>query len=355
MTEARIDSSNREFTRYDQVEKRHTYRLAENPSDEFDEDYEIRAFNFGRWLDGSADERDAFAAEFSAAVREIGFSILTNHGVDPALYERLEEEVVRLFATTPLDDKLRYRAKRFGSVSQGYFPIRETSDIHPDLVEGWVWCRRAFDIPQHREQPFNAEDFWPDPGFEAIFRELVLAHEPLIRPIAQAMFQGLGVDPHVYDDKLEQTNFGLRLNYYPPLDDNADRSGAGRLLGHEDVDLFTILPASSVEGLQVWNHASGKWVRLNAPRGSIIVNTGDYMQRITNDRLPSTTHRVGKPRDGSHRVKARVSFPMAVYVWEDEILEVLPGLGEPKYEPVRAIAFHTRSTSKFYGDDYAVE
>ena len=46
---------------------------------------------------------------------------------------------------------------------------------------------------------------------------------------------------------------------------------------------------------------------------------------------------------------------MAVYVWEDEILEVLPELGPPKYEPVKAIAFHTRSTSKFYGDGYAVE
>jgi isopenicillin N synthase-like dioxygenase len=94
---------------------------------------------------------------------------------------------------------------------------------------------------------------------------------------------------------------------------------------------------------------------MNAPAGSIIINTGDYIQRITNDRLPSTTHRVGKPADGSHLDQPRVSFPMAVYVWEDELLEVLPGLGEPKYEPVKAIAFHTRSTAKFYGDDYAVE
>jgi hypothetical protein len=37
------------------------------------------------------------------------------------------------------------------------------------------------------------------------------------------------------------------------------------------------------------------------------------------------------------------------------MLEVLPGLGEPKYPPVKAIAFHTRSTSKSYGDGYAVE
>jgi hypothetical protein len=45
---------------------------------------------------------------------------------------------------------------------------------------------------------------------------------------------------------------------------------------------------------------------------------------------------------------------MAIYLWEDELLEVLPGLGPPRYEAVKAIRFHTRSTSKFYGDAYAV-
>jgi isopenicillin N synthase-like dioxygenase len=355
MSASKVDASNREFLRYDQVEKRHTYRLAENPSDEFDEDYEIQVLDFDAYLNGDAAARARFADELAAAVQEIGFSILTGHGVDPSLYERLESRVEELFTATSLEDKMRFRARRHGSVSQGYFPIRETSDIHPDLVEGWVFCRRAFDIPQTRAEPFRPASFWPDPAYEPVFRELVLAHEPLFKPIAQAMLQGLGVDPHLYDGKLEQTNFGLRLNYYPPIDEDADESGAARLLGHEDVDLFTILPASRIEGLQVWNHMSGKWIRLTAPPGSIIINTGDYMQRISNDRLPSTTHRVGKPRDGSHTKTARVSLPMAVYVWEDEILEVLPGLGVAKYEPVRAITFHTRSTSKFYGDDYAVE
>jgi len=182
-----------------------------------------------------------------------------------------------------------------------------------------------------------------------------LSHETLFKPIAQAMLQSLGCDPHLYDDKLTNTNFGLRLNYYPVLSSEQERSGAGRLLGHEDVDLFTLLPAPREEGLQVWNHRSGKWIRLHAPEGSIIINTGDYMQRISNDRLPSTTHRVGNAAGDQHSSVPRVSFPMAVYVWENEILDVLPGLGEPKYKPVKAINFHTRSTAKFYGDDYAVE
>ena len=353
MTE--VQALNRDFEKYDQVRKSHTYRLAETDSDEFDQEFEIAALDFAPFLHGSEEDRARFAADFAAGLKEIGFAVLTGHGVDAALYDEVHDRVLDLFTTIPLEQKMRFRAQRHGSVNQGYFPIEETSDIHPDLVEGWVWCRRAFDLPQDRDGPFRAQDYWPRSADEAHFRRLVLAHEVLFKPIAQAMLQGIGTDPHAYDDKLTRTNFGLRLNYYPPLTDEQDRSGAGRLLGHEDVDLFTILPATDIDGLQVWNHRSSKWVRLRAPRGSIIINTGDYMQRISNDVLPSTTHRVGKPSDASHRSLARVSFPMAVYVWEDEMLEVLPGLGEPKYPPVKAIAFHTRSTAKFYGDDYAVE
>ena len=352
---ADVDALNQDFSRYDQVAKAHIYRLAESESDAFDAEYEIATLDFARFLKGSAEDRARFGEEFAAALGEIGFAVLTGHGVDPTLYDNIHDGVLDLFESTAMAEKMRFRATRHGSVNQGYFPIEETSDIHPDQVEGWVWCRRAFDIPQQRDAPFAPERYWPSAKQEPRFRKLVLAHEALFKPIAQAMLIGLGCDPHLLDDKLTETNFGLRLNYYPPMTAEQASSGAGRLLGHEDVDLFTLLPAPRVEGLQVWNHRSGKWVRMNAPPGSIIINTGDYMQRISNDRLPSTTHRVGKPADGSHLTRPRVSFPMAVYLWEDELLEVLPGLGLPKYEPVRAITFHTRSTAKFYGDDYAVE
>ncbi len=346
---------NQQFKKFDQVEKAHAYRLAEEVADQFDEEYRIAMLDLGEFLHGDADAKARFALAFATALKEIGFAVLVGHGVDPALYADMHDGVIDLFTATSLTDRMRFRAARHGSVSQGYFPIEQTSEIHPDLVEGWVWCRRAFDTPQAGNAAPNPAPFWPRPRDEPLFRKLVEAHEPLFKPIMQAILQGLGCDPHCYDDKLTTTNFGMRLNYYPPMSADQDGSGAGRLLGHEDVDLFTILPATKVDGLQVWNHRSEKWVRLHPPAGSIIINSGDYLQRITNDVIPSTTHRVGKPVDGSHRGQPRVSFPIAVYVWEDELLEVLPGLGEPKYPPVKAIQFHTRSTSKFYGDDYAVD
>jgi isopenicillin N synthase-like dioxygenase len=342
-----VHATNQDFIRYDQVEKRQNYHLAESGgAEEFDDGFQIRTVDIGRFLHGNDDDKHRFAMELGDALHEIGFAILEGHGVDPDLYAEAGRRIEQIFRTLTLDEKMRFRAERFGSVNQGYFPIKETSNMHPDLVEGWVFCRRAFE---------DTYSFWPMPEQAEFFRRIVAGHERLILPVMQSLLTYLGCDPHLFDSKLTGTNFGLRLNYYPPVSDADDASGAARLLGHEDIDLFTFLPAPEVEGLQILNRRNMKWVRITAPPGSIILNTGDYIQRISNDIFPSTTHRVSKPRDPRQRVATRVSFPMAVYLWEDEMLEVLPCIANPKYPPVKAIQFHTSITSKFYGDDYAVK
>ncbi|MDP9361767.1 MAG: hypothetical protein M3P29_09975 [Acidobacteriota bacterium] len=342
-----VRATNQDFIRYDQVEKRQTYHLAESEDEkQFDDEFTIRTVDIGRFLHGDADDKRAFASQLGEALHEIGFAILEGHGVDVAIYDEAARRIEEIFTRLTLDEKMRFRAARFGSVNQGYFPIKETSNMHPDLVEGWVFCRRAFEDPR---------SFWPLPEHAELFHRIVRAHEQLILPVMQSLLMYLGCDAHLFDAKLTGTNFGLRLNYYPPVSVADDASGAARLLGHEDIDLFTFLPAPRVEGLQILNRRNMKWVRISAPPGSIVLNTGDYMQRISNDIFPSTTHRVSKPRDPRQRGETRVSFPMAVYLWEDEMLEVLPCIANPKYPPVKAIHFHTSITSKFYGDDYAVK
>ncbi len=347
-----IEALNQDFKKYEQVNKGQTYHLAEKKEEDlFDDEYQIKTCDMSLFFHGGEDGKRKFAQQLGEAMQGIGFAILTNHGVDAALYDEAEKKTAELFETTTREERMKYHAQRFGSVNQGYFPMKETTIIHPDLVEGWVFCRRAFNMDNKPD--YNESDFWPRPGYEPFFRKVCLAHEALIFPIMQSILTYLGNDAHAYDKKFTKTNFGFRLNYYPPISKEDEASGAGRMLGHEDVDFFTILPAQSVDGLQVLNRKNMKWIRLEAPKGSIVLNTGDYMQRITNDILPSTTHRVSKPKNKSMNNKPRISFPMAVYVWEKEILEVLPNTGTPKYEPIEAETFHTRITSKYYGDAYA--
>ena len=363
-----VRASSAEYARYDQVGKP-DYHLAEaaDGAECFDEQFEFATCDLGRFLRGDAGDRRAFADELGAAMRDIGFAVLTGHGVDARLFDEAEAWVEDFFTSTPADDKTRFRAARHGAVSEGWFPIERTSDIHPDLVEGWVFGRRAFDLDDldERGRPFDPRALWPRPEFEPRalwprpefeprFRRWVEAGSALFRPIMQSILTGLGVDPHRFDDRLRRPHLALRLNYYPPLTGDLAASRAGRLLGHEDVDLFTLLPAPRIEGLQVLKR-DGRWARLRPPPGTIVLNTGDYLQRLSNDVLPSTTHRVGRPRDPALQRRSRVSFPLAAYLPPDDVLEVLPGTGTPKYEPIRVITFHTRTTAKFYGDDYAVE
>ncbi len=94
---ADVNALNRDFTRYDQVEKSHTYRLAEHPSDEFDDDYEIATLDLGQFLNGSAEDRNKFVEEFGAAVQDIGFSVLVGHGIDTKLYDETHDLVIELF------------------------------------------------------------------------------------------------------------------------------------------------------------------------------------------------------------------------------------------------------------------
>src|SRR5712691_3673266 len=141
-----IHATNQDFIRYDQVEKRQTYHLAEgDDAGQFDEEFVIRTCDVGRFF--RVDTR-GFAADLGDALREIGFAILEGHGVDPALYAEAETKVEELFTRLTLEEKMRFRAQRHGSVNQGYFPIKETSNMHPDLVEGWDFCRRAFERQQ---------------------------------------------------------------------------------------------------------------------------------------------------------------------------------------------------------------
>src|SRR5438552_5454095 len=204
---------NQDFIRYEQVEKRQTYHLAEDAREEFDEQFEIRTCDM---------RAPTFARDLGDALREIGFAILTGHGVDPLLYDEAEKKIAEMFTRCSMEDKMRFRAQRHGSVNQGYFPIKETSNMHPDLVEGWVFCRRAF----------GNDAFWPFPEYEPFFRQIVQGHEKLVLPIMQSMLAYLGCDPHLYDRQLTGTNIGLRLNYYPPMSRKGDESVAARLRGH---------------------------------------------------------------------------------------------------------------------------
>ena len=111
--------------------------------------------------------------------------------------------------------------------------------------------------------------------------------------------------PHIHNG-----NSILRCIHYPPI--ISEPKSAIRAEQHEDINLITLLVGASADGLQILTK-QGEWLNVTSLPDQIVVNVGDMLQRLTNNRLCSTTHRVVNPsRDKWHT--SRFSMPFFFYL-----------------------------------------
>ena len=121
-----IHAVNQEFRKYEGVVKDQEYNLVENKlEDQFDDEFVIQTCDMQEFFEGGKEGKAAFAQKLGKALEEIGFAVLSGHGVETNLYSQAEEKVAELFENVPLKDRIKYDAKRHGSVNQGYFPSKK--------------------------------------------------------------------------------------------------------------------------------------------------------------------------------------------------------------------------------------
>jgi isopenicillin N synthase-like dioxygenase len=102
-----------------------------------------------------------------------------------------------------------------------------------------------------------------------------------------------------------------------------DRAGGdARAAAHEDINLITLLVGSEEPGLEILRR-DGRWVPVTSLAGTIVVNVGDMLQRLTNARLVSTTHRVVDPPPPWNR-RSRHSIPFFLHFNPDVLIRTLP-------------------------------
>ena len=107
--------------------------------------------------------------------------------------------------------------------------------------------------------------------------------------------------------------------HYPELKNN---SAGLRAEAHEDINLITLLIGTEQEGLEVLNKEK-KWIPIDVGSNKIVCNVGDMLQRLTNDNLKSTTHRVCNPT-GKKKNQPRYSIPFFLHLNPDYMIETLP-------------------------------
>ena len=262
-----------------------------------------------------------FARSLGDSFERHGFAVLADHGLDAALIRHALADARAFFALP--DAVKRGYGVAGGGGQRGYTPFGvETArhGAHFDLKEFWHVGREL--APDHPARAVMPDNLWPRevPGFRAHALALYDALESLGRTVLRAIALHLGLSDQHFVAGTTDGNSILRLLHYPaaPFDGPNIRAGA-----HEDINTITLLLGAEEAGLEILGR-DGRWLAINPPPGAVVVNIGDMLARLTNDVLPSTTHRVVNPTP-ERRGRARYSMPFFLHFRPDFVIETLPG------------------------------
>ncbi len=253
----------------------------------------IPQLDLSDFTSGDPARKGKFVRALGKAYEEIGFVAIRHHGLDDDLQTELYEQVQNFFAL-PENVKQQYEVPGLAG-QRGYTSFgKEHAKDHNagDLKEFWQFgqCVKG-DAELSEMYPKNVS-VSELPMFNPIAMSVYKKLEDTGRTILQAIALYLKLDEDYFDAKIENGNSILRAIYYPPI--TKDPGEAVRSAEHEDINLITLLMGASADGLQVKNK-KGEWVGVTALPEHIVVNVGDMLQRLTNGKLRSTTHRVVNP------------------------------------------------------------
>jgi isopenicillin N synthase-like dioxygenase len=253
----------------------------------------IPVVNLADFLSGDPQLKQAFVNQLGKAYEEVGFVAVKNHGIPDELIADLYKYVQQFFSL-PAEAKKKYEIPGLAG-QRGYTSFGKEhakgSDA-PDLKEFFQFGQVVDDNdPIKSEYPDNVQ-VQDVAGFNTTFTKAYRAFEKSGRALLQAIALYLGLDEHYFDEYIHNGNSILRAIHYPPI--MQEPKSAIRAEQHEDINLITLLVGASADGLQILTKQND-WVPVTSLPEQIVVNVGDMLQRLTNNRLKSTTHRVVNP------------------------------------------------------------
>ena len=281
----------------------------------------IPSVDLSEFTEGNKETKAAFVKKLGQAYEEIGFVAVKNHGLSDALCAELYTQVKGFF-TLSKEEKEAYEIKGLagqrGYVSFGKEHAKNKNE--GDLKEFWHFGQTVEDNdPIKEEYPDNVQ-VNELPEFNAVGKEVYQKLEATGREMLRAIALHLNLDENYFDAKIHNGNSILRPIHYPPI--THEPKDAVRAAEHEDINLITLLMGASADGLQVLNK-SGEWISVTALPDQIVVNVGDMLQRLTNNKLKSTTHRVVNPPREKWGT-SRYSIPFFLHPRSEVSLNCLP-------------------------------
>ena len=253
----------------------------------------IPSVDLREYTSGNQVLKDKFTKENGSAIENIGFLALSGHFLSEELVKDLYGEVKKFFEL-PQSVMDSYEIEGIGG-QRGYTSFGKEhakGRKEGDLKEFWHFGQYVEDDPE-----LQAE--YPDnvivrelPKFNTVGKETYKMLEKTAKYVLRALALHLNLPETYFDGYIKNGNSILRPIHYPPIVN--EPKNAVRAAAHGDINLITLLMGAHGRGLQVQNH-KGEWIDAIATTDQLMINVGDMLSRLSNEKLKSTVHRVVNP------------------------------------------------------------
>lgn len=288
-------------------------------------DNEIPVIDLANISSSSLQDRQAIADAIRSAGINTGFFYIQNHGIDQETIDRAKKQLLAFFKQ-PTEQKEKV-AQAKSKYYNGWRAPRSTNVSHSESFDvkeslGWRYTpeydpdypQPVEDLDEEVRRWIRGEEFvWEGTSQLPGFKNDVIAYYQsclrLARNLVRVFALSLNLPEDYFQDKTTRPGADGVFNYYPVNTvEELEKDSVG-IGSHTDLQLFTLLWQDMVGGLQVLNR-EGQWIKANPKEGTIVVNIGDFMMRLSNDFFKSTVHRVY-----NRALVERVSMPFFFGKW----------------------------------------
>jgi len=281
----------------------------------------IPSVDLADFLSGNEERKNKFVLDLGTAYEEIGFVAVRNHQIPDELIADLYAKN-KSFFELPKDVKKKYEIEGL-SGQRGYTSFGKEHAkgmTEGDLKEFWHFGQFVDDDEKRKTSYPENVSVTEVPGYLETGKLAYQTFEKTGTEMLRAIALYLGIDENYFDQYVHNGNSILRPIHYPPVSDSSTK--AVRAGAHEDINLITLLVGASADGLQVLTKQN-EWVSVTSIDNHIVVNVGDMLQRLTNNKLRSTTHRVINPVQAKQGT-SRYSVPFFLHPVSEMPLNCLP-------------------------------
>ncbi|MEM1199418.1 MAG: 2-oxoglutarate and iron-dependent oxygenase domain-containing protein [Pseudomonadota bacterium] len=243
------------------------------------------------------------ADEISSACALSGFFYVRGHTIPDEVITTLRETSRTFFAQTDAEKRqIAINQHNRGYLGPGEARMRGAA--RTDMKEVFFWGRDlpADDPDVQAGIPLCGPNEWPQnpPGF----RDHVLTYAEAVGKtgdlLLQAFAVSLGAERHFFTTRYERPMLRGQLIHYPALPEDAPEDQFG-VAPHSDFGCITLL-LQKTAGLEVLAKTD-EWIPAPPLPGTLVINIGDLLERWSNNRLPSTRHRVrNQSREGRYSI-----------------------------------------------------